>query len=184
LKKYLRTSNIPTLILTALNNKESYIKGLESGADLFLTKPFSFSILSQSIKTLIYNREKLRYYFVNNVYNMETTSDSGSFEEKFISKVNKIISDNIDNSKFSVENLANDLEISRIQLYRKMKAIMGINVSDYIQNIRLEKAKNLLQDTQLNISEIAYATGFSSPNYFSTSFKNKFNKSPKTFRND
>lgn len=184
LKKDLRTSHIPTIILTALNNKESYIKGLESGADLFLTKPFSFSILSQSIKTLIYNREKLRYYFVNNVYNMETTSDSGSFEEKFISKVNKIISDNIDNSKFSVENLANDLEISRIQLYRKMKAIMGINVSDYIQNIRLEKAKNLLQDTQLNISEIAYATGFSSPNYFSTSFKNKFNKSPKTFRND
>lgn len=184
LKKDLRTSHIPTIILTALNNKESYIKGLESGADLFLTKPFSFAILSQSIKTLIYNREKLRYYFVNNVHNVDTSNNFGSFEQEFISKVNKIINDNIDNSKFSVENLASDLNISRIQLYRKMKAIMGVNVSDYIQNIRLEKAKALLQETRLTISEIAYATGFSSPNYFSTSFKAKFKKSPKEFRED
>ena len=184
LKKDLRTSHIPTIILTALNNKESYIKSLEVGADLFLTKPFSFSILSQSIKTLIYNREKLRYYFVNNVHNIDATSNFGSFEQEFISKVNKIIGDNIDNSKFSVENLASHLNISRIQLYRKMKAILGVNVSDYIQNIRLEKAKSLLHETQLTISEIAYATGFSSPNYFSTSFKSKFKKSPKEFRED
>lgn len=182
LKKDLRTSHIPTVILTAFNNKESYIKGLESGADLFLTKPFSFAILSQSLKTLIYNREKLRYYFVNNVHNIDSSNNFGSFEQEFISKVNKIINNNIDNSKFSVENLASDLNISRIQLYRKMKAIMGVNVSDYIQNIRLEKAKHLLIETQLTISEIGYATGFSSPNYFSTSFKAKFKKSPKEFR--
>ena len=182
LKKDLRTSHIPTIILTALNNKESYIKSLEVGADLFLTKPFSFAILSQSIKTLIYNREKLRYYFVNNVHNIDTSNNFGSFEQKFISNVNKIINGNIDNSKFSVEILASDLNISRIQLYRKMKAIMGVNVGEYIQNIRLEKAKNLLSNTPLTISEIGYATGFSSPNYFSTSFKNKFNKSPKAFR--
>jgi ABC-type sugar transport system substrate-binding protein/AraC-like DNA-binding protein/CheY-like chemotaxis protein/nitrogen-specific signal transduction histidine kinase len=184
LKKDLRTSHIPTIILTALNNKESYIKGLEAGADLFLTKPFSFAILSQSIKTLIYNREKLRYYFVNNIHNVDSTNSFGYFEQEFISMVNKIIKDNIDNSKFSVENLARDLNISRTQLYRKMKAIMGSNVSDYIQNIRLEKAKNLLQNTQLTIAEIAYATGYSSPNYFSTSFKSKFNNSPKSFRKD
>ncbi|OYX25951.1 MAG: hypothetical protein B7Z06_06435 [Flavobacteriales bacterium 32-35-8] len=182
LKKDLRTSHIPTIILTALNNKESYIKGLESGADLYLTKPFSFAILSQSIKTLIYNREKLRYYFVNNVHNIDASSNFGTIEQEFISKVNKIINDNMDNTKFSVENLSSHLNVSRIQLYRKMKAIMDVNISDYIQNIRLEKAKNMLQDTTLTISEIAYATGFSSPNYFSTSFKNKFNKSPKAFR--
>ncbi|WP_339926194.1 substrate-binding domain-containing protein [uncultured Cyclobacterium sp.] len=184
LKKDLRTSHIPTIILTALNNKESYIKSLEVGADLFLTKPFSFAILSQSIKTLIYNREKLRYYFVNNVHNIDSTNNFGSFEQEFISKVNKIIDENIDNSKFSVENLAINLNISRVQLYRKMKAIMGVNVSDYIQSIRLEKAKALLQETHLTISEIAYATGYSSPNYFSTSFKSKFKKSPKEFREE
>ncbi len=182
LKKDLRTSHIPTIILTALNNKESYIKGLEVGADLYLTKPFSFAILAQSIKTLIYNREKLRYYFVNNVHNIDASSNFGSMEQEFVSTLNKIINKNVDNSKFSVENLASDLNISRIQLYRKMKAIMGVNISDYIQNTRLEKAKEMLLNTPLTISEIAYATGFSSPNYFSTSFKNKFNKSPKAFR--
>lgn len=182
LKKDLRTSHIPTIMLTALNNKASYIKGLESGADLYLTKPFSFAILSQSIKTLIYNREKLRYYFINNIHKINTYHSFGSIEQNFLAKINQVINENIDNSKFSVENLAQALNISRVQLYRKTKAILGVSISDYIQNIRLEKAKTLLQETQLTISEIAYATGFSSPNYFSTSFKNKFNNSPKAYR--
>ena len=182
LKKDLRTSHIPTIMLTALNNKESYLKGLESGADLYLTKPFSFAVLHQSIKTMIYNREKLRYYFINNIHKINTDNSFGSIEQDFLSKINEIINENLDNSKFSVENLASALNISRVQLYRKIKAILGVSISDYIQNIRLEKAKTLLQETQLTISEIAYATGFSSPNYFSTSFKNKFDNSPKAYR--
>ncbi|TXG37477.1 substrate-binding domain-containing protein [Seonamhaeicola maritimus] len=182
LKKDLRTSHIPTIILTALNNKESYIKGLESGADLYLTKPFSFAILSQSVKTMIYNREKLRYYFINNIHKINIEESFGSVEQEFLTKINQIINKNLDNSKFSVENLASELNISRVQLYRKTKAILGVTISDYIQNIRLEEAKSLLQETLLTISEIAYATGFSSPNYFSTSFKNKFDISPKAFR--
>ena len=184
LKKDLRTSHIPTIMLTALNNKESYIKGLESGADLYLTKPFSFAILSQSVKTMIYNREKLRYYFINNIHKINTDHGFGSIEQDFLSKINQIINENLDNSKFSVENLASALNISRVQLYRKTKAILGVSISDYIQNIRLEKAKTLLQETQLSISEIAYVTGFSSPNYFSTSFKNKFDNSPKAYREE
>ncbi|MEP3838897.1 MAG: substrate-binding domain-containing protein [Algibacter sp.] len=182
LKKDLRSSHIPLIMLTALNNKESYLKGLESGADLYLTKPFSFAVLQQSIKTVIYNREKLRYYFVNNIHKINTDNSFGSIEQEFLSNINKIINKNLDNSKFSVENLANTLNISRVQLYRKTKAILGVSISDYIQNIRLERAKTLLQETQLTISEIAYATGFSSPNYFSTSFKNKFDNSPKAYR--
>lgn len=182
LKKDLRTSHIPTIILTALNNKESYIKGLESGADLYLTKPFSFAILSQSIKTLIYNREKLRYYFINNIHTMDAVANFGLFEQEFISKINSVVNANLDNSNFSVEHLADELNISRVQLYRKMKAITGESISDYIQNIRLEKSKLLLQQTGLSISEVAYAIGFSSPNYFSTSFKNKYKISPKDFR--
>lgn len=182
LKKDLRTSHIPTIMLTALNNKESYLKGLESGADLYLTKPFSFAVLQQSIKTMIYNREKLRYYFINNIHKINTDNSFGSIEQDFLSKINEIINKNLDNSKFSVENLATALNISRVQLYRKTKAILGVSISDYIQNIRLEKAKTLLKETKLTISEIAYATGFSSPNYFSTSFKNKFDNSPKAYR--
>lgn len=182
LKKDLRTSHIPTIMLTALDNKESYIKGLQSGADLYLTKPFSFSVLSQSIKTMLYNREKLRYYFVNNVHKINSHENFGNSEQDFVLKINKVINDNLDNSKFSVESLAESLNISRVQLYRKLKAILGISVSDYILNFRLDNAKVLLKETNLTISEIAYSTGFSSPNYFSTSFKSKFEQTPKAFR--
>ncbi|WP_370477579.1 substrate-binding domain-containing protein [Tamlana flava] len=182
LKNDLRTSHIPNIILTSLNNKESYIQGLQSGADLYLTKPFSYAILLQSVKSLLYNREKLRYYYVNNVYKLDTEHNFGLFEQDFITNINKYINENLDNSNFSVEQLADKLNISRVQLYRKMKAILGVNISDYIQNIRLEKAKALLDESTLTISEIAYATGFSSPNYFSTSFKNKYNMSPKVYR--
>ncbi len=184
LKKDLRTSHIPTIILTALGNKESYIKGLESGADLYLTKPFSLAILSQSIKTLLYNREKLRYYYINNLHNIGQEAEFGTIEQEFLQKLNQIIGKNIDNSNFTVENLADQLFISRVQLYRKIKAILGISISDYIQNIRLDKAKELLKDSTMSISEIAYESGFSSPNYFSTAFKSKFNVSPKAFRDN
>jgi len=184
LKNDLRTSHIPTIILTAQSNKEAYIQGLQSGADLFLTKPFSFAILSQSIQSLLYNREKLRYYYVNNIYKLDNDDNFGRFEQNFISNINERIHSNLDNSNFSVEQLADELNISRIQLYRKMKAISGISISDYIQNIRLEKAKVLLNETTLTISEVAYATGFSSPSYFSTSFKNKYNKTPKRYRSN
>lgn len=183
LKTDLRTSHIPTIILTAQSNKESYIKGLESGADLFLTKPFSYAVLSQSIKSLLYNREKLRYYYIHNIDRLDKNQSFGSIEQEFFSEINDFIEKNIDNSSFTVEDLAEKLNISRVQLYRKMKAISGMSISDYIQNIKLEKARRLLRESTLSISEIAYATGFSSPNYFSTSFKNKFDETPKSYRN-
>lgn len=182
LKADLRTSHIPTIILTALNDRESYLKGLQSGADMYLTKPFSYSILIQSIKSLLYNREKLRYYYTSNVHKIENSEAFGNMEQKFITDLNSLIQDNLGNSDFSVENLAENLNISRVQLYRKVKAIMGISISDYIGDIRLKKAKSLLEDTSLSISEVAYAAGFSSPNYFSTAFKNSFGTSPGSFR--
>ena len=182
LKKDLRTSHIPTIILTALGNKESYIKGLQSGADLYLTKPFSYSILVQSIKSLLYNREKLRYYYTSNIHKIEELNSFGNIEQKFIHQLNSLINENLGNSDYSVENLAENLTISRVQLYRKVKAMMGISISDYIGNIRLEKAKTMLETSSLTVAEIAYANGFSSPNYFSTAFKNKYGTSPAAFR--
>ncbi|TDS16795.1 monosaccharide ABC transporter substrate-binding protein (CUT2 family) [Maribacter caenipelagi] len=182
LKKDLRTSHIPTVILTALGDQESYLKGLESGADLYLTKPFSYSILVQSVKSLLYNREKLRFYYTSNLHKITDKDGFGNLEQEFMNKLNNIIQNNLDKSDFSVENLAEELNISRVQLYRKIKAMMGINISDYIGNIRLEKAKALIENSSLSISEIAYAVGFSSPNYFSTTFKNSFGISPGAFR--
>jgi AraC-like DNA-binding protein len=105
-------------------------------------------------------------------------------EREFLTKINLILEKNIDNSSFSVEDLASKLSISRVQLYRKVKAVLGIGVGDYINNFRLEKAKELLMTTTMNISEIAYSCGFASPNYFSTIFKTKFGIPPKDFRNN
>lgn len=182
LKNDLRTSHIPIILLTALDNKESNLQGLKSGVDLYLTKPFSYPILVQSLRGLLYNREKLRYYYTNNIGNLVDSKSFGSIEQNFVNKLNQIIKNNVDNADFSVENLADMLNISRIQLYRKIKAMFAVNVSDYINNIRLEHAKSMLQNPELTISEVAYKSGFSSPNYFSTVFKSKFGLSPNAYR--
>jgi signal transduction histidine kinase/DNA-binding response OmpR family regulator len=185
LKKDLRTSHIPIIILTASDDQDSYLKALESGADIFLTKPFNLKVLIQSIKVLLFNREKLRFYYSNNIVNI-VNKEEGGFgisEQDFLRKLNKLIETNIESSTYTVEDLAKDLYISRVQLYRKVKAIFGISVSEHINNIRLEKSKELLKKNNQNISEIAYAVGFSSPNYYSTAFKNKYGITPKEYRN-
>ncbi|WP_026712317.1 hybrid sensor histidine kinase/response regulator transcription factor [Flavobacterium daejeonense] len=181
LKKDLRTSHIPIIILTASEDQDSYLKALESGADIFLTKPFDLKVLSQSIKGLLYNREKLRFYYTNNILKIDD-SGFGFSEQNFLRKLNSLIEKNMENSAYLIEDLAHDLNISRVQLYRKVKAILGISVSDHLLNLRLEKSKILLKKTNQNISEIAYAVGFSSPNYFSTSFKNKFGVTPTEYK--
>jgi signal transduction histidine kinase/DNA-binding response OmpR family regulator len=184
LKKDLRTSHIPIIILTASDDQESYLKALESGADIFLTKPFNLKVLMQSIKVLLFNREKLRFYYSNNIINI-VNKEEGGFgisEQDFLRKLNKLIELNIESSIYTVEELAKDLYISRVQLYRKVKAIFGISVSEHVNNIRLEKSKELLNKSNQNISEIAYAVGFSSPNYYSTAFKNKYGITPKEYR--
>lgn len=181
LKTNMITSHIPVIILTAMDDNSTYIKSLEVGADLFLTKPFNFKVLKQSIKGLLFNREKLRYYYTNNTNKIENDGLS-LIEREFLNKINLILENNLDESSFSVEELASKLNISRVQLYRKVKAVLGIGVGDYINNFRLEKAKELLISTSMNISEIAYSCGFASPNYFSTTFKSKYGVSPKDFR--
>jgi signal transduction histidine kinase/DNA-binding response OmpR family regulator len=183
LKTNMITSHIPVIILTATDDDNTYIKSLEVGADLFLTKPFNLKVLKQSIKGLLFNREKLRYYYTNNIDKIETDGLS-LIEREFLNKINLILEKNIDDSSFSVEELAGKLSISRVQLYRKVKAVLGIGVSDYINNFRLEKAKELLMTSTMNISEIAYSCGFASPNYFSTAFKTKYEMTPKDFRNN
>ena len=182
LKNDLRTSHIPTIILTGRSGKNNIIKGLDSGADLYLTKPFSFSVLSQSIESLLKNREKLRYYYTNNINNFDKESAFENPEQKFFIKLNDLIKNNIENAAFGVQDLASELGISRVQLYRKVKSLLKVNISDYIINYRLQKAKALIERTSLNISEIAYSTGFSSPNYFSTAFKHKYGLSPASNR--
>lgn len=181
LKSNLRTSHIPTLILTALSDEESKLKALKAGADSYITKPFIFEILKESLRTALFNREKLRYYYTNKIDEIKDNKFDNS-EQTFFKELNLLIEQNLKNTGFNVEDLAHQLGISRVQLYRKVKAILGISISDYINSRRLSKAKSMLQETDLNISEVAYEVGYSSPGYFSTSFKNKYGATPKQFR--
>ncbi len=184
-----RTSHIPVLMLTSLNTDEAHLKGLKSGVDMFLTKPFNLSVLSKSIESLLYNRKQIQKYLKQLSFaapHAQIKNEEGKNTDKeiaFIGRVNEIINDNLDDSSFTVEILAEELHISRVQLYRKTKAVLGITISDYIQNIRLEKSKELLVgENDLSIADIAYSVGFSSPNYFSTAFKNKYDITPNAFK--
>jgi len=133
---------------------------------------------------LLFNREKLRFYYSNNIVSIVKNDEVGFgiSEQDFLRKLNELIEHNLHNSDYTVEDLARSLTISRVQLYRKVKAILGIGVSEHVNNIRLEKSKELLLKSKQNISEIAYAVGFSSLYYFSNVFKNKYGISPKDFR--
>lgn len=180
-KKDLRTSHIPIIILTANSDRESHLQGLGI-SDMYITKPFSYAILMQSIQSLLKNRELLRYYYTQNLYASLEAGTSGHQERQFLAQINKIIEDNIDSEDFNIEDLAIHLNISRSQLYRKVKALLGVSISEYVSDYRLERAKIMLLKTTLNIGEIAYKNGFSSPNYFSTSFRNKYGMSPNSYR--
>lgn len=182
LKEDLRTSHIPVIVLTALDDQESYLKALHCGADFYMKKPFQIEALRQVLKTILYNRERLRYYYSNKLDSV-VSSDFDKEEQTFIKKMNGIILENLTNPDFTVEILAKNLNISRVQLYRKSKAILGLSISDHINEIRLEKAKELLGDVSIPISEIAFEVGFSSPGYFSTVFKNKYGVTPNRYRN-
>ena len=182
LKDNLTTSHIPIILLTANSDKESYLKGLDAKADLYITKPFSYDVLMQSIKSMLYNREKLRYYFTNNLFRENPTLQINSPEQKFLIDINDIVKNSFENADFSVENLAESMGISRVQLYRKTKAILGYGVNDFINNFRLARAQELLEKSNNNISEIAYQSGFSTPSYFSTAFKAKYGESPAAYR--
>ncbi|WP_026934772.1 hybrid sensor histidine kinase/response regulator transcription factor [Christiangramia echinicola] len=181
LKSDLRTSHIPTLILTALSDKESRLKALKAGADVYITKPFNNEILMESIKSALFNREKLRYYYTNRIDKVNDENFAGP-EQFFLKDLNALIDANLRNSSFTVEDLASSLQISRVQLYRKVKALLGVSVNEYINSLRLKKAKSLLQESKFNISEIAYEVGYSSPGYFSTSFKKEYGISPKELK--
>ncbi len=181
LKNDLRTSHIPVIALSLQNDFETEIQALQAGTDYFISKPFNVDILRYAIENVSANREKLRYYYANKIGEVEHDKLSWS-EQKFLKQLNSIITENLSEQDFNVEDLSQQMKISRVQLYRKVKSLMGTTVSEYVNDKRLAKGRELLQNSDLNISEIAYGVGYSSPGYFSTSFKNKYSVSPKKFR--
>lgn len=182
LKNDLRTSHIPIILLTAKTSIEDQIEGMKSHADMFITKPFNLNYLEESIVSLLKNRTILREHFISELPSESRSNTSNKLDRKFISEFTSIIESNLSNEDLSVDDIYKGLGISKIQLYRKTKALLGFNVNDYILSVRLQKAKYLLTNEDLSISEIAYKVGFSSQAYFSTVFKSKFSVTPSEFK--
>lgn len=181
-KTDIRTSHIPIILLSGKTNIQQKIEGMKNRADVYITKPFNVQFLEQTIKSLLLNRAILKEHFTSELPSNLKTQTIGKLDRKFVSEFTSLVESNLSNDEFAVDDICKSLGISRVQLYRKVKALLNINVNDYILNTRMQKAKYLLQHEELNISEISYQVGFSSPAYFSTVFKSKFGVTPKAFK--
>ncbi len=182
LKQDIRTSHIPIILLTAKGSMAEQIEGIKSQADAFIVKPFNLEYLEETIKNLLKNRTVLREHYTSELPTETRSNSSRKIDRKFINEFTAIVENNLSNEDFNVENICKQIGISRVQLYRKVKALIGYNVNDYIMTVRMQKAKFLLANEDLSISEISFKVGFSSQAYFSTVFKSKFGVTPKSFK--
>ncbi|MFK7932182.1 MAG: ATP-binding protein [Saprospiraceae bacterium] len=180
LKKDERTSHIPIVLLTAKATQEEKVRGLQDGADAYLTKPFDRAELFTRIEQLLKLRSNLQQRYSQSP--VITTTKSLNREEQFLQKVHSQVLDKLTDINLSVANLAANLDLTNNQFYRKVKALSGKTPSQYIRQIRLQKSIELLRQGDLNISEVAYAVGFSDPNYFSRVFHQEFKQPPSAFQ--
>jgi len=182
LKSDPRTSHIPIVMLTAKADMISRIEGLEHGADAYLNKPFNKEELLVRLRKLLELRKSLQARYMSGVALNTSSSDSPKIEDKFITKLNDVIHENIDDSEFGIMKVARSMTLSRAQLHNKIKALTGRSTGLYIRYIRLLEACKLLANPELHVSEVAYDVGFKDPAYFTRCFKEEFGKAPSEFR--
>jgi signal transduction histidine kinase/ligand-binding sensor domain-containing protein/DNA-binding response OmpR family regulator len=180
-KSTLEVSHIPVVLLTAKTNSESRETGYESGADSYLAKPVNVSLLETRIRGLIELREKLKKRFQTTIDLEPEKVNLTSLDEKFILKAKEIVEKNIDDETLNVHRLVKEMSTSNSMLYRKITGLTGLSPNEFIKNIRLKRAAQLLSENKFNISEVAFAVGFHDQSYFSVCFKKHFGKTPSEF---
>lgn len=180
LKSEIQTSHIPVMMLTAYAMDEQKIQGYECGADSYLTKPFSAQMLMVRLRNLIENRHRLQTFFGDQTSPTQKTPLNET-DKGFVEKLRRLIETNMANASVSVEDLGEQIGLSRTQLYRKTKALTGYSPNELLRIARLKKAAALLASTEKTISEITYEVGFSSPSYFTRCYKDYFGESPTDF---
>ena len=181
LKADIRTATIPIILLTARGTDEQVATGLSTLADAYVTKPFNMDHLIAQVNNLLENRRLLHRHYSCDVAEFQPVSNLSVIDRRFLNELAALVEENIANSEMNVDYLCEQLALSRIQLYRKVKSLLDCSVNDYIAARRLRKAAVLLQQGEA-INSVAYQTGFSSPAYFSTAFKNKYGASPSSFK--
>lgn len=180
LKKDEKTSHIPIILLTAKATQDDKMEGLETGADAYMMKPFQKRELKIRLKKLIENRAILQAKYKSSLTSISKMNIN--FEDDFFQKVINILQGELDNPNFSVAELSKEMHLSTTQMYRKLKALTGLPPSKFIRKFRLQNSLELLQNSSMNIAEIAYKVGFSDPNYFSRVFSEEFGKPPSEVR--
>lgn len=178
LKEDIATSHIPVVLLTARSLPEQREKGYETGADSYLTKPFSGQVLLSRIDNLLRSRTLLRSLFSGDKAEAAEEERLCSQDKTFVTRLREIIQQHLADSDFSVERLGEEIGLSRVQVYRKVKVLTGKTPVELLRKARLMKAHTMVTTTDRSIAEIAYATGFTSPSYFNKCFKDEFGVSP------
>lgn len=180
-KSDINYSHIPFIMLTAKNNLQSKIEGMEHGADVYIEKPFSIDHLVLQIKNLLQYRDQIRRAFANQpMVNVDTIAYTRA-DEEFLSQANEAILENLSNETFGVNELAEVLCMSQSSLLRKIKGVSEMTPNGYIRLVRLKKAAELLMEGQYTVTEISERVGFNSPSYFSKCFQKQFGELPKDF---
>ncbi len=182
LKEDTATSHIPVILLTARSLTEQREQGYEQGADSYITKPFSRSLLLARIENLLRSRVLLSQLFSHTKEEQQEEQQLGSRDRTFVDQLRKVIQTRMGDSELSVEQIGADLGFSRVQLYRKVKALTGQTPVELLRKARLSKARHLLETTDQSIAEIAYHVGFTSPSYFNKCFKDEFGCNPSEVR--
>lgn len=182
LKSNIETSHIPIILLTALNDKESIIKGLQTKADKYIVKPFDMEVLKANITNVLANREIMKKRFSQFKFNADEVSDDPtvSLEQEFLLKATDIIKSSI-NKEMNVENLCDAMNMSRSSLYNKIKALTNDSPSDFIRKVRMNEASILLKSKRYTVSEVSDMMGFSDPKYFTDTFKKYYGVPPSTY---
>lgn len=181
IKDNLETSDIPIILLTAKVGSENQIESYNAGANGYISKPFDVELLEARINNFLAAKKRKQKDFKQNIQLNIETLDSNSMDQEFLKDVVDYIEKNISDINLNVDNLAQDLNLSRSTLYRKIKSLTDQSPVEFIRNIRLKHASAMLTNESINISEVAYAVGFSDPKYFSKCFKTEFGLTPSEY---
>lgn len=178
-----RTSHIPVVLLTAKSSQTDHVSGLETGADLYLTKPFSTKVLALNVRNLITSREKMRERYSRQLQAEAEVPDAlpNSVDNTFLEKVIALVDEYMDDPEFGVDILARKLAMSQPVLYKKLKAVTNMSVNDFVKSLRLKKAAALIRTRQHTVYQVAYMVGYADRKYFSREFKKQFGKTPSEF---
>lgn len=195
LRNQLATSHIPIVLLTAKTDMDSKLQGMELGVDSYITKPFSAVYLEARVNNLLERRRSLRQFYYEHLMDnstpagqpepaeaQEQTQAMSPQDRKFIDKLTELMEKNIDNGDLVVDDLVKEMAVSRSVFFKKLKSLTGLAPVEFIKEMRVKRAANLIESGEFNMTQIAYMVGINDPRYFSKCFKQRFGMTPTEYK--